>query len=256
MFKYVYPQFEKKRLLRGVMLEQLRDYPKNYIKMSFRGYGNGVVTGCEITWDNGRLTIAPGIILYKDNLYTMEIPYEVECAALDRIRYLKVQFLAEEQENGSIAGNTRISLDTEKPNEACEMELCRFRLQEGAKLRDEHESFEDYSTLYDTINLIHAPYAAEGGSTLNPRLLKTFAKEMMSKESENLMDSVFSMNVLANSGHVSKDCIQEYVFNRTGERADGNYSLYRVLLDILKSQKSGRSTKAHHVQSSKSVMLL
>lgn len=41
MFKYVYPQFEKKRLLRGEMLDQLRDYPKNYIKMSFQGYGDG-----------------------------------------------------------------------------------------------------------------------------------------------------------------------------------------------------------------------
>lgn len=256
MFKYVYPQFEKKRLLRGEMLEQLRDYPKNYLKMSFRGYGNGIVAGCEITWDNERLTIAPGIILYKDNLYTMEMPYEMECAALDRIRYLKVQFLAEERGSSSVVGNTRISLDTEKPNEACEIELCRFRLQEGAKLRDEYEDFEDYSTIYDTINLIHVLYAADGNSTLNPRLLMTFAKEMISKDSSNLMDCVFSMSVLANSGHVSRDFIQEYVFNRTGERAEENYSLYRGLLNILKSQKPGRGVKSDNAQSTKGVMLL
>lgn len=256
MFKYVYPQFEKKHLLRGEMLEQLRDYPKNYINMSFRGYGNGVITGCHITWDNGRLTIAPGIILYKDNIYTMEQPYEMDCITLDRIRYLKVQFLAEVRDNGSIAGNTRILLDTDKPNQTCEMELCRFRLQEGARLRDVYEGFEDYSTLYDTINLIHAPYAAEGGSTLNPALLKAFAKEMMSKESEDLMDCVFSMNVLANSGHVPADFIKEYVFAKTGEKAEENHNLYYGLLDALKSRKLGRGIKTQHIQSTKSVMLL
>lgn len=256
MFKYVYPQFEKKRLLRGEMLNQLRDYPKNYIEMSFRGYGNGIVTGCEITWDSGRLTIAPGMILYRDNLYMMETPYQIECLALDRLRYLKVQFLAEEREEGSIAGNTRISLDEEKPNQACELELCRFRLQEGAKLRDVYEGFEDFSTPYDTINLIHAPYAAEGGSTLNPMLLKTFAKEMMRKESNEIMDSILSMNILAGSGHVSVDFIQEYLYVRTGEKRDENINIYRGLLDVLKSQKSGGSMKAKNAQQTKGVMLL
>lgn len=256
MFKYIYPQFEKKRLLRGEMLEQLRDYPKNYISMSFRGYGNGIITGCEITWDSGRLTIAPGIILYKNNIYMMETPYEAECEALDRIRYLKVQFLTEEREHGSIVGNSRVALDGEKPNPACEIELCRFRLQEGAKLRDEHEGFEDYSTLYDTINLIHAPYATEGGSTLKPLLLETFAKEMMAKTSENTMDCIFSMNILANSGHVPADFIQEYLLARTGERAEGNSNLYRGLLDVLKSQKSGSRMKAQNTQSTRGVILL
>ena len=92
MFKYVYPQFEKKRLLRGEMLDQLRDYPKNYIKMSFQGYGDGVLAGCKLTWDNARLTVLPGIILYKGSLYIMETPYEMDCTALDRMRYLKYSF--------------------------------------------------------------------------------------------------------------------------------------------------------------------
>lgn len=256
MFKYVYPQFEKKRLLRGEMLDQLRDYPKNYIEMSFRGYGNGVVTGCKITWDGGRLTIAPGMILYRDNLYMMETPYQMECLPLDRMRYLKVQFLAEEREGGSIVGNTRISLEEEKPNQAYELELCRFRLQEGAKLRDVYEGFEDFSTPYDTVNLIYAPYAAEGGSTLNPMLLKTFAKEMMQKESDDTMDYILSMNILANSGHVTLDLIQEYLYVRTGEKAAENINIYRGLLDVLKSQGSGGRIKAKNARQTKGVMLL
>ena len=45
MFQYDYPQFEKKRLLRVEMLDKLRDYPKNFIDLSFQGFGDGVVSG-------------------------------------------------------------------------------------------------------------------------------------------------------------------------------------------------------------------
>lgn len=256
MFKYVYPQFEKKRLLRGEMLEQLRDYPKNYIKMSFQNYGNGILSGCGISWDDERLTIEPGIILYRNNLYMMDTPYQLECRPLDRQRYLKVQFLAEERDNGSIVGNTRISLEEEAPNPACEIELCRFRLQAGARLRDNHEGFEDFSTMYDTINLIHAPYAVEGGSTLNPLLLKTFAKEMIRKKSEEVMDVIFSMNVLANHGHISGESVLEYLYARTGEETAGNLEIYRSLLEVLKLQKSRAPRREQGNQTTRSVMLL
>lgn len=256
MFKYAYPQFEKKHLLRGEMLEQLRDYPRNYLKMSFQGYGNGILAGCDISWDDERLRVSPGTILYKDNLYVMKDAYELECSALEKVRYLKVQFLAEEQTNESIEGNTRIFLDEEKPDSACEMELCRFRLQEGARLRDCHEGFEDFSTVYDTVNLIYAPYASEGNSTLNPILLMAFAREMIRKESREVMDTIFSMMILANNGHISAACIQEYLYARTAGREDGNIAMYRGLLEILKSQGSGENRGERANQAARSIMLL
>lgn len=239
MFRYVYPQFEKKRLLRGEMLEQLRDYPKDFICLSFDGYGDGIVSGCAITWDHAVLTIHPGILLYHKRVYLMEEPYGMECGALDVLRYLKVQFLTEERGSGHIAGNTRILLDEKAPDAACEMELCRFRLQEGARLRDTYENFEDFSTAYDTVNLICAPYAAEGGSTLSPLLLRSFACEMMRKEGKTAPDLVFSMNILANSGHVAAECIREYLWAGTGERAEKNREMYRGLLAVLRLREKG-----------------
>ena len=45
MFRYVHPSFQIKHLLQVGMLEQLRDYPKNYLKLIFSGYGNAVPVG-------------------------------------------------------------------------------------------------------------------------------------------------------------------------------------------------------------------
>lgn len=258
MFRYEYPQFEKKRILRVEMLEQLRDYPKEYIQLSFRGYSDGVVNGCEITWDDGRLTIAPGIVHRNGNLYFMEKPYTLDCFAEDKNQYLKVQFLTEINEAGKIVGNTRIILDGKMPDIACEIELCRFRLQEGARLRDSHENFEDYITEYDTVNLIHAPFAAKGKSTLNPIILMQFATETMNNHVLDPYDISFAMNVMANNGVIPAECIRQYLNIQLDGmvKAEENQNLYRGLLKVLREQERGSHKAVKGGQKRKSVMLV
>ena len=48
MFCYETPQFKKKRLLRAEMLEQLRDYPRDYLEIMYAGYSDGVLCGCGL----------------------------------------------------------------------------------------------------------------------------------------------------------------------------------------------------------------
>ncbi len=258
MFQYDYPQFEKKRLLRVEMLDKLRDYPKNFLDLSFQDFGDGVVSGCDITWDDGRLTISSGMVLWKKNLYFMEQPFVMDCRAEDKIRYLKVQFLAEIREAGKITGNTRIFLEDKKPDPACEMELCRFRLQEGARLRDSHENLQDYSTEFDTVNLIHQPYAAAGESTLNPRIIRQFSKEMFKCRPSDPYDISFSTTALANHGHVTVELIREYLSIRQGDEygEKGNASIYRGLLEVLRTQKSGEIKRGQGSQGKRGMMLL
>ena len=241
MFQYVYPQFEKKRLLRVEMLDQLRDYPKNLFDLSLHGFGNGIVNGCGFTWDNGVLTISPGIIYHNEKLYMLTEPFVMDCKAEDRMRYLKVQFLTEAREMGRIVGNTRIVLEDKKADGTTELELCRFRLQNGARLRSSYESFSDYSTEYDTINLIYQPYAAAGGCTLNPKLVRQFARELIKCGVSDPLDAGFSMAALSNNGVVSVSCMEEYLSARHGEdfNGNGNGAIYRGLLDILKDNGKG-----------------
>ena len=256
MFHYEEPKFKKKRLLRVEMLEQLRDYPRNYLDISFQGYSDGIVSGCQISWDAKRLTIEPGILYYAKKLYFMEQAYHLDCDFEDRVRYLKVQFLAELQEEGKVERKTRILLDEKKPDSACEMELCHFRLQEGARLRHGYESFEDYATEYDTINLIQVPYASYGQPTLHPNIMKQFAKEILQMKSQDYYDISFAMNVMANEGKVSADFICSYLQARVGiEVREGNQALYEGLREVLKLQTSGQSHKKEQEKGKRQVML-
>lgn len=251
MFHYEEPIFQKKRLLRTEMLEQLRDYPRDYLKLRFQGYSDGIICGCQISWDNGRLEIAPGILYRAGRLYFMEEPYYMECPSEDQMRYLKVQFMTEVHEEGKIEGSTRIVLNDQKADAACEMELCRFRLQKGARLRDTYENFDDYETEYDTINRIHVSYSSYGKSAIWPEILRQFSKEILETKTNNVYDISFAMNILTNHGSIPADCVDSYLRVRLKrkEAERGNHNIYKALQEVLRMEKTGGTS--HTGESSK-----
>lgn len=250
MFNYRYPQFEKKHLLRTEMLDLLRDNSQDFLQMYFSNYGDGVLAGCNLSWEENRLTIHPGVIYRMGNLYFLQEPFHLECVADNRKKYLKVQFLTEEKDVTQVVGNTRVFLDEAKVDPIREMELCRFHFQEGAKLRDTHENFEDYSTQYDTIETIYAPFSICGGSSLNPVVVKRFAKEMLQAGVANAHDISFAMTVLAAEGVVSPQCIGDYVNLRLGQNKSGLNvgELYFGLLEIRKGFDKEKKHSRNNVE--------
>jgi len=242
MFQYRYPKFQAKRLLRAQMLEQLRDYPRTIVDLALSGAADGIVSGCRIAWEQDELGVGPGMVYRKGKLYFMEKAGKVPCRAEDRIRYLKIRFLGEYEDAGAVEGTGEVVLEDREADPDCEMELCRFRLQEGARLRCRYEDFEDYATEYDTVNVIHVPYAAEGKSTMAPGLLRQYAKELLETGTSDAWDVAFAMNVLAQEGRVPLDFILAYIRRRLGGRQDGRdkKGVYLALLEVLKGQRTGR----------------
>ena len=258
MFYYGYPKFEKKHLLKTEMLEQLRDYPRCYTRLLFQGYGNGIVNGCELSWDENRLTVNSGMIYWNGELYFMEKPYPLECFPEDRLRYVIVRFEEERQEDGIIYGKTEICISRTLPQDSCEMELGRFRLQEGAKLRYTYQNLQDYDTEYDTINRIYTPYAGMGGSTISSEILVRFAEEMMETELSDPFDITLVMNILANDGRVSRNVIIQYLkIKYEGiPVSDTNWNLYQGLLRMIANRKKHSLASQESSRKEKRIMLV
>ena len=259
MFYYEYPKFEKKHLLTTEMLEQLRDHPRYYSELLFYGYGNGIVNGCGLSWEENRLTVDKGILYWNGNLYFMKEPYTLDCFPEDQLRYLKVNFLEEEKKPGKICGGTSIYLSKEPVDSSCEMELCRFRLQVGARLRNSYQDFCDYSTEYDTINRIHTLFSDNGGSTISPGILIQFAHEMLEKDLSDTYDVSFCMNVLANDGKIASKCIKTYLKRQCDSdvrKEDSNEKIYEGLLNTLKSRSGTGNYQKGNDQRKKGIVLL
>lgn len=242
MFRYEYPIFEHKNLLKKSMLDELRDYPLSLSRRLFAGYGDGILEGCGLRWEKDVLYLDPGLLHYQGDIYRMEEPCLLVCTATDRLTYLKVRFDIVNGERGLRGGKGEILLNT-VPVEDEELELGRFRLQEGARLRTVYENFEDYQTEYDTVNRIYAPYAGPGGAGLWPQLLRVYVQELLETGTTDVYDVSFAMTVLAADGRVSPECIRWYLA-RSGDEVRKELSggeCYRKLLHILKLRKNGQT---------------
>ena len=142
------------------MLENLRDFPRSLFGFQYQNYSDGILYGCDITGTETGLILLPGILCYKGVPYFLERPYPVSCKAEGKVAYVKVHFWDKTIGSGGEEYLSQIIVDEQEPDAEQELELARFKLQAGARLRSDYVDFYDYETEFDTVNRIYVPYAA------------------------------------------------------------------------------------------------
>lgn len=234
MFKDIYPLFEKKRILKKEMLENLRDYPRNLFQSEFQGYGNGVLWGCGLSVHAGEICIAPGVIRFGGVSYILEETFRIACEASGSTAYLKVQFLDKVLSMEQYEYLSRICVDDKAPREDMEIELARFKLQPGARLRDTYTDFYDYRTEFDTLDRTNAPYAAPGRHSIWPQILKCFGDSLMKHPIQSPWDYAFCLNCMRLKEAMPYEGIKAYLNVRLKQdREYTNADIYEALKQIL-----------------------
>lgn len=245
MFNNIIPLFTRGRILKKEMLENLRDFPRNFFDIYFTDYSDGIITGAEVIIGEDKITIARGIVKHAPYLYLLKDNLEIPYFNINKEMLIKVKFLAEEAAGDFQSRVTEVFLDDNLEIASDEMELGRFKLREGAALRSDYTDFFDLATEYNTINVIHAPYAAPGMATLNPMVLRYFARIVLKCNSDNVYDLNFAITCLSEKP-VSRELILYYLTNRRGLEYQEytNFEIYRHLALIIKELESG--IKQHH----------
>ena len=235
MFQNTYPVFEAKRLLKKEMLENLRDFPRSLFRLQYQNYSDGILAGCDIKGTQTGLTILPGILCYKGVPYFLDEPYHVPCRAEGNLVYVKVHFWDKAIGTSGEEFFSQVMVDEQEPDAEQELELARFKLQPGARLRSEYVDFYDHETEFDTVNRIHVPYAAPGHPGIWPRILKSFAREMLRHPVTNPWDQAFCFSCLQLNEAMDYEAIRAYLNSRPGqEREYTNTQIYSALKSILR----------------------
>ena len=258
MFMNEYPIFLRKHLLKIEMLENLRDYPRDLAEVYYKNYSNGILSGCELEVSGQYLVLHPGIMIFNHQVYVLKEEERVPYQAEDCNVYLKIKFMDAYKDLEKTSYMSQVVLDTEEPNQKEEIELCRFRLQKGNKLRNEYVDFEDFSTTYDTLNQIYAPYSGEGESTVWPYLLHSYAKEAMKYRMPEAMDMAFCMSILRDDKAVPRRMLETYLNARLRSEKTkySNIEIYLELLRLLEDMKDGKNTSAGSTEGRKRIMLV
>lgn len=257
MFSNTYPIFEKKRLLKIEMLNNVRDYPRELFEILYQDYSNGILAGTHLKVQAEYLIISPGILYWSGVPYTMKEELKLVYEATEKTVYLKVKFLEELHGAEKQEYLTQVYIDNIPTNERSEIELARFKLQTGARLRDEYTDYFDYNTEFDTINRIHAPFAALGKSSIWPEITKTFARTLLDSPTENPLDSTFCLSCLQAERGINPEMLYRYLNMRLEEKRDvySNHEIYQALGRILAKQ-SGSGMIRRQENNTQNKMLL
>ncbi|OPH46693.1 DNA and RNA helicase [Paenibacillus ferrarius] len=240
MFTNVYPNFTKGRILKGDMLESLRDVPRRFTELSTEAYSEGIVAGAEVRITAEQLVVSRGLVKFGSRIYALEQDYSLPYQANGRETVLKIRFGEAVEQSDFTLYKADIVLDHEVSLRGNELELGRFKLKEGAKLRSDYQSFADFATEYNTWNRLHIPYSAVGQSSLSPQLTRYYGAELLSAGSTNAYDIAFAMQCL-NQNTVNRELILRYIGSRLGMeyKAYDNVQIHKYLTRILEEAQLG-----------------
>jgi len=244
LFANQYPHFQKGRILKREMLENLRDFPREFLDIYFQDYSNGIIAGAKITVADTLLIISNGIMKHNGSLYMLTDSFELPYEATGNETILKVRFAEEVNDLDFSKHTSQIVLDDSLELAHNELELARFKLKLGAKLRSQHIDFFDFATEFNTVNYLHCQYAGLQKSTYHPVVLQYFARELLKNRPTNPYDIAFAMECI-NQERVQRDAIDFYICNRLelDYQSLTNSQIHKYLNRILMEAKGGGRMK-------------
>lgn len=251
------PIFARGRILKLEMLESLRDFPRDIINIHLEGYSNGILKGCRLDTDDSHITISPGIIYFENHIYMLKEESSISYLNCENEVILKMKFRDENKDEDFLEYRCELVLDDNLIIATNEIELCRFKLKSGFRLRANYRDFEDMQTQYNTINIIESPFASYNEYTISPQILRFFADEAFQYHLSNPFDISFCMICLSGGSKISKELLVNYISSRLNleQREFSNNQIYMHLNTILKSIKEGSEFKLDSLYSSEKIYI-
>lgn len=249
MFVNIFPNFDKGRILKKEMLDNLRDYPRNFLDIYFKDFSKGIISGADLIVGEKDITVTKGIIKFDNKIYMLEKEISIPYYATNKEAIIKVRFLDGALNSDFTINTAEIFIDESENIERDEMELGRFKLKERAKLRQDYTDFYDFSTEYNTLNIINVEYSGINKSTIHSNILRYFARIVFKNRSDNPYDIAFAMQCM-NESCIDREVIIFYISNRLGVEYSNysNMQIYKYLCQIVREVESGVRKKVQSRQ--------
>lgn len=238
------PIFEKGTVLTHEMLETLKEYAMDISTLNYAGYSDGILSGCEVTMSDNMICVNRGMVMFNGQLYFLPGAMKVMARPGRDWQILKLCIGNMSKDKNFMVAELRLELTDDSQEAPNKLEICRFRLQDGARLRNQYRDFQDLNTEFDTVNEIHTKWSAYQKSSISPRILKEFAKEAMNKNPQNPQDICFIQQILAmDAKTLNRDVVIFYLNTRLGKKhvEMTNVEIYQGLQEVLRNMQRGGS---------------
>lgn len=213
MFQAYESAFENKSVLRAQALNESLNGARKTIEQMYSGYSDGILRDIVIEQESNSIVIKGGVLLFQGRIYYLDKEIRISIQPNNRKEFLKIRFLEVQHKDGLKKWTTDVVLDENEMIRNDEMELCRFQYQPGAKLRNTYSDFRDYSVEYNIINILYAPYAAPGESTIASQITQRFGEELLKRKLTDPYDIAFCFECQRGSA-VSRKSILAYIYHK------------------------------------------
>ena len=239
------PEFHSGHILKQEMMVELSTYLYHLGPLLYQNCMDGIVSGCALTTTEDSIVVNPGVIRYEGELYLMQEPQLIHYTPTNTTRVLNIVFHDQVKTDAFMTREMELAFTEGAASEARYLELCRFKLQPGARLRYTYTSFADRETEYDTLNTIHAPICGMGRPTLSPEITAHFAREALAAGADGT-DALFCMMLLSSKEPVQAEALEAYIQSKQGAdfSCKDNLRLYQGLIACLKQFSGGRRTSS------------
>lgn len=243
--EHIYPAFERGRIMKKELLWALRDYSYSALQLQYQDYSDGIIRGCRLRTKDNCLIAGKGIIKCQDFIFLITEEERIEYAPTEEFVSLKFRVKLREELPDYVRYITEFALDKNPERTRNELEICRFKLKQGACLRTEYKDFYDIQTEFDTVNLADATWAGIGGNTLSKEVTDYFAKEVLKCRAADGQDLQFAYLLLQGREAVNRGTIEDYIYRKTeGRRSEiqSTKDMFQKLEDILEGIRNGERT--------------
>ena len=230
--------------LKKEMMVCLRDIALDEQDIRYYQYTDGIVMGCDLAEESMKIGLINGIVKFGGRLYKLKEKTLVPYKPTDEWTVLKLRFGTKLPDKEYIHYAAELVLDANMEIKPNELEMGRFKLKKGSRLRTVYKDFWDMVTEYDTVNLVHVRQSAPHFSTLSPAITINFAREAFRYAGTNPLDAAFCTACLASEATIGRELITRYICTRLDRKYGemSNVELYEGLADIL-ALISGRARK-------------
>ena len=231
------PLFESGCVLTREMLEMLKHYPMEFSELSLKDYSDGIVSGCRVSMTGNVVSVESGMIKHMGRL--LFIPEGMKAVVLPGNEWHILQFVVGEsrREGNFLVCNAQLEITADLQDQG-NIEVCRFRLQGGAQLRNVYQDYNDLNTEFDTVNEIYAKWSGYRKETVSVRVLEEFAKEAMKKGVQNPQDLAMIQQILALGGRsINRESLQFYLATRLNRpyAEMTNLEIYKGFGEVLRN---------------------
>lgn len=209
-------KFQKMEILTKEMLDELQNFPKSMIDISFSEYSDGIINGFKFLREGGILFLTKGIIKLKGKYYLMKDNFNITELIIgkeSRKKNIFYRIILKLDENESIVGrgveieSLKLALIEGRDEGEEEFLLGSFYLINEKELKLP-ENFEELSDKY--INISKVKYSSKNSQgTLHPQLLEIILKKIRELPNKNSLDYSFLTQGM-NSERIERDFLKFY----------------------------------------------